>query len=67
MFTSQNESPLQKFKREADLTDDKLAELFGVTRTFVSRLRKGTRKPSRETAIRIEEKTDGKIPVRAWS
>lgn len=62
----ETDTALEKFKRDKVLTDEQLAEMFGLSREYVSRLRVGARFPSLEKAIEIAKKTDGAVPVEAW-
>lgn len=60
------DNPLERFKREHGLTDEQLGEKLDLERTQVQRLRSGTRGPSLATALKIQRRTDGLIPVEAW-
>lgn len=43
-----------------------LAEVLGVSRSYLSQLVGGTKSPSLELAVRIERATDGAVPVASW-
>jgi DNA-binding transcriptional regulator YdaS (Cro superfamily) len=45
----------------------KLAEHIGLTATFLNHLLYGRKRPSVDTAVMIEKKTGGTIPVVAWT
>jgi transcriptional regulator with XRE-family HTH domain len=60
-------NPLARFKGQHELTDEQLGEQLGLDRTHISRLRRGKRKPSLQTALKIARETEGEIPVEAWS
>lgn len=65
-IASDMENPLDRYKRDRALTDQELADMFGFERSLVTRLRRGTRKPSLQAALRIAERTNGEIPPDAW-
>ncbi len=44
---------LQKIRREKEVTQEKLAELIGVHRTYITLVEKGERNPSLKTIYRI--------------
>ena len=48
---------LAKFMRSAQLTDAEFAKRFNLSEAYVSRLRRGLRKPSAALAQEIHEKT----------
>ena len=47
-------------------TRQQLADELGITLSGAARLCSGERRPSLETAIQIEDLTEGAIPVRYW-
>lgn len=53
-------------KAQAEQTDSKLAERFGISRSHFTMLRLGTALPSRKLAAHIEAVTEGAIPRSAW-
>ena len=44
-----------------------LALKLGVDKSYLSHLRSGRRRPSLETAGKIERATEGAVPVAAWT
>lgn len=60
-------NPLQKFKEANELTDEQLGAKLDLAREVVQKLRSGTRGPSLATALKIERRTKGEIPVEAWA
>ena len=53
--------------RSANLDDAAMAEsVGGITAHGIRKLKYGERGPSIETAIRIDEVTDGKVSLRDW-
>lgn len=57
---------LAQFKLDREWTDEQLGELLGLDRPYVVKLRRGQRKPSLAVALKIQERTQGKVPVEAW-
>jgi transcriptional regulator with XRE-family HTH domain len=51
---------------ERGWTRRQLAEKLGIELSSAARLCSGARRPSLETAIQIEDLTDGAVPVRYW-
>lgn len=63
----QSDNPLARYKAAKDnITDAKLAAQLGLAREQVQKLRAGKRGPSLATALKIQERTNGEIPVTAW-
>lgn len=56
---------LHDYMQANGLRDAELAEKLGVSRPFVSRLRRGKRKPSLAVAVKLEELTG--IPARQFA
>ena len=48
------------------LTRIEVARRLGITRQYLDRLTNGTRRPDLELAVRVEDLTDGQVPVRSW-
>lgn len=49
-----------------ELGDADFAALIGKDRSLVNRLRRGEVRPTLEVAARIEEVTEGDVPMQAW-
>lgn len=49
------------------ITQEKFADMLGVSQSLVSKYRSGTRTPSLATALKISRLTDGQVPVECWS
>lgn len=52
---------LAEWMSSADLTDQKLAELVGVDRSTITRVRRGDTRPSWELAAKIKEASSGVV------
>jgi transcriptional regulator with XRE-family HTH domain len=52
--------------RDSDQTRDEVARRLRKSRAYIDRLCTGARRPDLETAIRIEDLTEGVISVRFW-
>lgn len=57
---------LEKFRVKEKMTYRGLAEFLGLDHTTVYKYCKGQRKPQLEMAIKIEDKTKGKVGIRDW-
>lgn len=57
---------LQTYLASRDLKQAEFAALVGATQATISRLAKGTAKPSLDLAIAIERITKGKVPADSW-
>lgn len=57
---------LRKYIASRGLTQAQFAELVGCTPAMICRLLNGSKRPSLQLAIRIEEATRGRVPPRAW-
>ena len=55
---------LSEYLKNTSLTQEKFANLVGVTRTFITNILNGKRNPSIQLARRIEEVTDGQVPLK---
>lgn len=57
-----------RFRRWTDAIGvTKVADLIGCDASFVSHLRAGRKRPSLDLAIRIEEKSDGRVRCVDWA
>ncbi len=57
---------LQNFAKTFPGKQRELAEAFGISRPHLSLLLAGKKRPSLELAVRIEQMTDGAVPVTSW-
>lgn len=48
------------------ISDAEFALLIGKDRSLVNRLRRGDVRPTLDVAAKIEEVTEGQIPMQAW-
>ena len=55
---------LSEYLKTKNLTHEKFADLVGVKRPFITNIVNGKRNPSIHLARRIEEVTDGKVPLK---
>lgn len=62
---SGSEQLLEWMERKGFDTRTQAAKFLGVDKSIVTKLAKGTRKPGRESAIRLQRQTG--IPIEAWS
>lgn len=60
------DNPLARFKETTKFSDEKIGDMLGLAREQVQRFRTGKRGPSLTTALRIQERSNGEIPVEAW-
>lgn len=51
---------------QKNIGDAEFAALIGKDRSLVNRLRRGDVRPTLEVAARIEDVTDGDVPMQAW-
>ena len=56
---------LKQYCERAHLKQYELADLLGITESYLSQLLSGRRAPGRTNALKIEEVTG--VPVRSWS
>lgn len=42
------------------------ARMFGISQSYLSEIASGQKRPSLDTAFRIERKTGGKVPASSW-
>lgn len=59
-------NPFAIWIRDNDVDILELCKILGRTKSLLYGLRKGTRTPSLETAIRIEEVSGGAVPASSW-
>lgn len=52
---------LYTYMRERGLNITKMAEMFGVNRSYLNRIMMGKTKPSKRLAFMVEKMTDGYI------
>lgn len=52
--------------RDSGRTRAQWADELGVSRSFMSDLLNGNRRPSLELAVRIERATGGRVPAISW-
>lgn len=57
---------LRDWRRGQGLTQADLAAKLGVSGATLSDWESGKKEPRIESAVRIEQVTDGAVPVRAW-
>lgn len=58
---------LQAWRRRARWSQTEAALHIGLDQARYSQLERGKRKPGLDWAVRIERRTDGRVPVEAWS
>lgn len=66
METETIETPLEKWRTSQGLNVEEAARFLGISKSYVSMLESGDRKPSREKALDIETKTKGQVSFRDW-
>lgn len=57
---------LEKFLHDHQITEAAFAAQLGVSQVTVHRYVKGQRFPDKDTILRIERITEGKVPPAAW-
>jgi transcriptional regulator with XRE-family HTH domain len=57
---------LQEYKELSQLTDDALADLVGVERSYIVKLRNGTSTPSLSVLAKIRVATKGAVDGAEW-
>lgn len=57
---------LDAYLNRAGIKDADFAPLIGRDRSMVNKLRRGVVRPSLDLANRIEQATDGAVPMRSW-
>ncbi len=57
---------LRAYADTLDGKQDDLAKVFGISQPHLSLLMAGKKRPSLELAIRIEQLTEGAVPVSSW-
>lgn len=50
----------------ARLTQSQQAEIFGISRSYLSEIASGAKRPSLDVAFRIERETGGAVPASSW-
>ena len=51
---------------EAEKSWKEVAALLDISRQAMSKLKSGKSKPSRQTAVKLEQITEGKVPASLW-
>lgn len=59
-------TPLSAYMERNAIKDDEFAVLIEKDRSLVNRLRRGQVRPTLEVAGKIEEVTNGEVPMQAW-
>ena len=57
---------LQTYANTFDGKQRDLAEVFGISQPYLSSLLTRNKRPSLELAVRIEQITNGAVPVASW-
>jgi transcriptional regulator with XRE-family HTH domain len=57
---------LTTYLSEASISQAKLSEVLGISRSHMSLLVSGERKPGLDLAVAIERATDGAVPASSW-
>jgi transcriptional regulator with XRE-family HTH domain len=60
-------TPLAAYLKKAGIRDADFADQIGRDRTMVSKLRRGTVRPTLDLAAVIERETSGGVPMQAWT
>lgn len=61
------QNALARYLASNDLSPAAFGQLVGADRQQIWRLANGARGPSVDLAVRIEEATDGAVPVESWA
>lgn len=59
-------NPLDTYMRRERITDAVMAAAIGKDRSLVTKLRKGSVRPTIEVAGALERESGGAIPMQAW-
>ncbi len=62
-------NPLAKYlnaKSAAGQRQADAARVFGISQSYLSEIASGLKRPSLDTAFRIERKTGGQVPASSW-
>jgi len=57
---------LEYYLKEKNLTKTEFAERVGIHLSYITHLVKGRRVPSLSVALKIQDLTDGEVPVTTW-
>lgn len=57
---------LAKFISESGKNRSAWAVMLGISRSYLSEILSGNRRPSLELAVSIERKTNGAVPASSW-
>lgn len=55
-----------EFIKSSGLRQSEWAERIGCSRSYLSEILSGKKRPSLEVACRIEDLTEGKVPASSW-
>lgn len=55
-----------KSERAAGKNQAKVAARLGISRSYLSEIASGAKKPSLDVAVRIERETGGAVPATSW-
>jgi antitoxin component HigA of HigAB toxin-antitoxin module len=59
-------TPLDSYMTRKNIKDGDFAPLIGRSRTLVSKIRRGVRRPTLDIAAAIENETKGEVPMVSW-
>ncbi len=62
-------NPLAKYLSAKSATGQRQADAaraFGISQSYLSEIASGQKRPSLDTAFRIERKTGGEVPASSW-
>lgn len=59
-------SKLTTYLSETSISQAKLSDALGISRSHMSLLVSGERKPGLDLAVAIERATDGAVPASSW-
>jgi len=66
MENQTSETKIKIWRLQQGFTVQEGAEFLGISKSYMSMLESGDRKPSREKAIHIQSKTNGQVPFQDW-
>lgn len=59
-------SKLRTYRISIEKTQAELAEMLGLSQSFVSKMESGAQLPPLDLAVRIERMTKGAVPAASW-
>lgn len=59
-------SKLRNYRISIEKTQAELAEMLGLSQSFVSKMESGAQLPPLDLAVRIERMTNGAVPAASW-